>query len=103
MAFLVAPTIIILIALCSLIPSEIIPIITDPTTLAMAAAIPAIRPREPIVVYTLDEWCKMRKVSKATAKRLIAAGKIKATHLSERRVVIRSDHDQEFLDRCSAE
>jgi predicted site-specific integrase-resolvase len=54
--------------------------------------------REPITIFTLDEWCKMRKVSKATARRLIAAGKVKITHLSERRIAIRSDHDQEYLD-----
>jgi predicted site-specific integrase-resolvase len=60
-------------------------------------------PREPLTVYTLDEWCRLRKLSKATAKRLIAAGKLRATHLSERRVVIRADDDQQFLDACAGE
>jgi hypothetical protein len=56
--------------------------------------------RGPIVVYTLDEWCRMRKLSRATARRLNAEGKLKFTQLSERRIGIRSDHDQEYLDAC---
>jgi predicted site-specific integrase-resolvase len=52
----------------------------------------------PIVVYPLREWCKMRHVSLATANRLAKSGKLKITHLSERRRGVRSDHDLEYLD-----
>jgi predicted site-specific integrase-resolvase len=53
-----------------------------------------------ITVIPLIEWCKLRGISRATARRLILAGKVKATRLSERRIGIRSDHDQEYLDAC---
>jgi hypothetical protein len=33
--------------------------------------------------------------------RLIASGRVKATKMSERRIGIRSDHDQEYLDSCA--
>ena len=56
--------------------------------------------QSPIVVYPFREWCKMRGVSVATGRRLAAAGKVKITHLSERIIGIRSDHDQEYLDSC---
>jgi hypothetical protein len=42
----------------------------------------------------------MRGISVATGRRLAAAGKIKITHLSERIIGVRSDHDQEYLDSC---
>jgi predicted site-specific integrase-resolvase len=59
---------------------------------------PAPKPITPIVVYPLREWCKMRHVSISTARRLHKAGKVKFTQLSERRVGVRSDHDQQYLD-----
>jgi len=54
----------------------------------------------PIVVYPFREWCAMRGISVATGRRLAAAGKVKVTHLSERIIGVRSDHDQEYLDSC---
>jgi hypothetical protein len=59
--------------------------------------------REPIVVFTLLEWCRMRKVSKQTARRLNKAGRLKFTKLSARRIGIRSDHDREYLDSCEVQ
>jgi hypothetical protein len=56
--------------------------------------------RGPITVYSLAQWCEMRGLSMATARRLNADGKLKFTKLSERRIGIRSDHDQEYLDAC---
>jgi predicted site-specific integrase-resolvase len=56
--------------------------------------------RAPIEFYLLREWCQMRGISKATARRLHLAGKLKLTRLSERRVGVRSDHDREYLDAC---
>jgi predicted site-specific integrase-resolvase len=58
------------------------------------------RQRDAILVYPFLDWCKMRGISVATGRRLIAAGRVKATQLSERRIGVRSDHDQEYLDSC---
>jgi hypothetical protein len=55
---------------------------------------------QPIVVTPFREWCKSRGMSVATGRRLAAAGKVKITHLSERIIGVRSDHDQEYLDSC---
>jgi hypothetical protein len=53
-----------------------------------------------VVVYSLREWAEMRSLSLPTARRLAAAGRVKLTYLSTRRVGVRSDHDQEYLDSC---
>jgi hypothetical protein len=55
----------------------------------------------PIVVYPFREWCAMRGISVATGRRLAAAGRVKVTHLSERIIGVRSNHDQEYLDSCA--
>jgi predicted site-specific integrase-resolvase len=57
-------------------------------------------PQAHIVVYPFLSWCEMRGISVATGRRLIAAGRVKATQLSARRIGIRSDHDQQYLDAC---
>ena len=46
------------------------------------------------------EWCELRGLSLSTAERLMRAGKVKVTFLSERRKGVRTDHDAEFLDSC---
>ena len=58
---------------------------------------------ESIVTYTLREWCKLRRISVPTAYRLIKAGKLEVTQLTERRIGIRSDHGREYLDSCARE
>jgi hypothetical protein len=58
------------------------------------------RSSEPIVIYTLSEWCKMRHVSRTTAWRLNKSGRLKITKLSDRLVGVRSDHDAEYLASC---
>ena len=45
-------------------------------------------------------WCSLRGLSKATGRRVIKAGKVKVTQMSERRIGIREDHDREYLDNC---
>jgi hypothetical protein len=55
-----------------------------------------------IVVYPFAEWCALRGFSIPTGRRLVEAGKVKVTRLSERRIGIRSDHDREYLDSCLA-
>jgi hypothetical protein len=54
----------------------------------------------PIIVYPFLDWCKMRGISVPTGRRLIAAGRVKVTQLSDRRMGIRSDHDLEYLNNC---
>jgi hypothetical protein len=54
-------------------------------------------------VMPFKTWCKLRGISEQTGRRLIAAGKVKVTNLSRRRIGIRSDHDQEYLDSCIRE
>ena len=61
------------------------------------------RQRDPITVYPFLLWCKMRGISVATGRRLMAAGRVKKTQLSERRIGIRSDHDLEYLNSCERE
>jgi hypothetical protein len=53
-----------------------------------------------LVVYPFEEWCVLRGVSVATGRRLAAVGRLKITHLSERCIGVRSDHDREYLDSC---
>jgi hypothetical protein len=53
-----------------------------------------------LVVYPFEEWCVLRGVSVPTGNRLVKAGRVKVTYLSERRRGVRSDHDQEYLDSC---
>jgi hypothetical protein len=60
----------------------------------------SLRQRQPIVVYPFRDWCKMRGISVATGRRLAAAGRVRLTQLSTRRIGVRSDHDQEYLDSC---
>jgi hypothetical protein len=47
------------------------------------------------------EWCRLRGISASTGRRLIRAGKVKITDLSPRRIGVREDHDQEYLDSCA--
>jgi hypothetical protein len=56
--------------------------------------------KSPIIVYPFLDWCRMRGISVATGRRLVADGRVKVTQLSERRIGVRSDHDQEYLDSC---
>jgi hypothetical protein len=58
------------------------------------------RNHSPIIVYPFNEWVKLRGISVATGRRIIADGRVKVTRLSARRIGIRSDHDQEYLDSC---
>jgi hypothetical protein len=58
-------------------------------------------PRWPNIM-SFSEWCVLRGFSVSTGRRLIAAGRVKVTYLSDRRIGIRSDHDLEYLDSYRA-
>jgi len=51
-------------------------------------------------VIPFNEWCADKGFSRATGRRLVAAGKVKVTQLSPRRIGVREDHDREYLDSC---
>ena len=49
------------------------------------------------------DWCVMRGISPSTGRRLANAGKVRITHMSARRIGVRSDHDAQFLAAASGE
>jgi hypothetical protein len=51
-------------------------------------------------VLSFKDWCALNGISPQTGRRLIAAGKVKVTQLSERRIGIREDHNEEFQESC---
>jgi hypothetical protein len=51
-------------------------------------------------VLTFRAWCSLNAISIATGRRLIAAGKVKVTQLSARRIGIREDHNAEYQSAC---
>jgi len=53
-------------------------------------------------VIGFEDWCWLIGVSAATGRRIIAAGGITVTWLSDRRMGIRSRHCREHLDRGAA-
>jgi hypothetical protein len=53
-----------------------------------------------LIVRPFLDWCALRGISVATGRRLAKAGKVRLTQLSQRRVGVRDDHDQEYLDSC---
>lgn len=54
-------------------------------------------------LFLFKEWCARRKISKSTGRRLIKAGRVKITRLSERIIAIRQKDDQAYLDSCVEE
>jgi hypothetical protein len=55
-----------------------------------------------IFVVPFLDWCEAKGISESTGRRLIRKGKVKITHLSARRIGVRSDHDLEYLEACDA-
>jgi hypothetical protein len=54
-------------------------------------------------VIPFREWCALRGISVATGRRLAAAGKVRLTHLSERRIGVHEDDDAAYLAACRLE
>jgi predicted site-specific integrase-resolvase len=52
-------------------------------------------------VIPFIEWCELRGISPSTGRRLVHTGKVKITQLSVRRIGVREDHDQQYLDSCA--
>jgi hypothetical protein len=52
-------------------------------------------------ILTFKQWCVLNSISEATGRRLIRAGKVRITRLSERRIGIGEDDNAEFQQRCA--
>jgi predicted DNA-binding transcriptional regulator AlpA len=56
--------------------------------------------REPIRVFSFNQFCQQCGFSPRTGRRLIESGDgPKITRLSDRRIGVREDHYQEWLDK----
>jgi predicted site-specific integrase-resolvase len=51
-------------------------------------------------VFKFKEWCEINGFSQDTGRRIIAAGKVKVTQLSDHRIGIRDDHNAEYQAAC---
>jgi hypothetical protein len=55
--------------------------------------------QQPVRVFSFAKWCEAAGFSTRTGHRLIAAGKgPQITQLSERRIGVRLDHHEQWLD-----
>jgi predicted site-specific integrase-resolvase len=46
-------------------------------------------------------WCALNNISEATGRRIIRAGKVRVTQLSERRIGIGEDDIADYQARCA--
>ena len=52
-------------------------------------------------IFPFKEWCALNSISEATGRRLIKAGKVRVTRLSERRIGIAEDDNVAYQARCA--
>ena len=52
-------------------------------------------------ILTFKQWCALNSISEATGRRIIRAGKVRITRLSERRIGIGEDDNAEFQASCA--
>ena len=52
-------------------------------------------------ILTFRAWCQLNGISEATGRRLIRAGKVRVTQLSERRIGIGEDDNAEYQAACA--
>jgi predicted site-specific integrase-resolvase len=52
-------------------------------------------------ILSFKHWCELNNISAATGRRIIRAGKVRVTQLSERRIGIGEDDNAEFQARCA--
>jgi hypothetical protein len=52
-------------------------------------------------ILTFQNWCQLNSISEATGRRLIRAGKVRVTRLSERRIGIGELDNADFQARCA--
>jgi predicted site-specific integrase-resolvase len=52
-------------------------------------------------ILSFKDWCALNNISEATGRRIIRAGKVRVTQLSERRIGIGEDDNADFQARCA--
>jgi hypothetical protein len=52
-------------------------------------------------ILSFRDWCRLNSISESTGRRIIAAGKVRVTHLSERRIGVGEDDNADFQWRCA--
>ena len=52
-------------------------------------------------ILSFKQWCVLNSISEATGRRIIRAGKVRVTRLSERRIGIGEDDNADFQARCA--
>ena len=52
-------------------------------------------------ILSFKDWCQLNSISEATGRRLIRAGKVRVTRLSERRIGIGEDDNADFQAACA--
>jgi predicted site-specific integrase-resolvase len=53
-------------------------------------------------ILSFKDWCALNSISEATGRRLIKAGKVRITRLTERRIGISETQNAEYQAACDA-
>jgi hypothetical protein len=51
-------------------------------------------------ILSFKHWCELNNISQATGRRLIRAGKVRVSQLSDRRIGIAEDDNADYQARC---
>ena len=57
-------------------------------------------PRKSQRILSFKNWCSLNNISEATGRRIIRAGKVRVTQLSERRIG-GEDDNADYQSRCA--
>ena len=52
-------------------------------------------------ILTFKQWCQLNGISESTGRRLIRAGKVKITRLSERRIGVSESDNADYQAACA--
>jgi predicted site-specific integrase-resolvase len=52
-------------------------------------------------ILSFKDWCALNNFSEATGRRIIRAGKVRVTQLSEQRIGIGEDDNADYQARCA--
>jgi hypothetical protein len=52
-------------------------------------------------ILSFKDWCRLNGFSQSTGRRIIAAGKVRVTQLSERRIGIGEDDNAAYQAACA--
>jgi len=52
-------------------------------------------------ILSFKDWCALNNFSEATGRRIIRAGKVWVTQVSERRIGIAEDDNADYQARCA--